>query len=254
MSALSEPERTALRAPEARPGSAAFSPAARAAAWGVHLLTASGAVAGVFALFALQEGALHRAAVWMLVALFIDSADGTLARYFQVARVLPRIDGRRLDDIVDYFNYVLVPAVFLVSAGSLTHPAWTLLPILASAYGFSQTEAKTEDDFFLGWPSYWNILAIYLWLLEIPAAFSTAIVAFFTLLVFVPLKYLYPSKMQVLKAPTAVLALLWVAALAFSVIAPERAKSLHVVEVSLVFPAWYYGLSFWMGGLARRPS
>jgi phosphatidylcholine synthase len=206
----------------------------------------------VFAIFAVQEGNLHRASVLMLVALFIDSADGTLARYFKVAEVVPWIDGRRLDDIVDYFNYVLVPAVFLVGAGSLTHPGWTLLPILASAYGFSQTEAKTEDDFFLGWPSYWNVLAIYLWLLEIPAPWATAIVVVFTLLIFVPFKYLYPSKMRSLKAVTVVMACVWILLMTVSVLFPDQGRTLRLVEVSLVFPAWYFGLSFWKGGLARK--
>jgi phosphatidylcholine synthase len=240
--------------PDRDPGSTAYSPGAHAAAWGVHLMTASGAVLGVFALLAVQEGNLHRAAVLMLVALFIDSADGTLARHFQVAKVVPWIDGRRLDDIVDYFNYVLVPAVFLVGAGSLTHPGWTLLPVLASAYGFSQTEAKTEDDFFLGWPSYWNVLAIYLWLLEIPAAWATAIVVCFTVMIFVPFKYLYPSKMRSLKAATGVMASVWIVLLTLSVLFPDRGGALRLVEVSLLFPAWYYGLSFWKGGLSRRTS
>jgi len=138
-----------------------------ALALGVHGLTASGAVVGVAALLAIGAQDFSLAALLMLVALFIDSVDGTLARAARVKEVLPRFDGRRLDDMVDYLNYVIVPCVFLVAGGLLPHWWAAAPPIPASAYGFSQVDAKTEDDFFLGFPSYWNVIAIYAWLLEV---------------------------------------------------------------------------------------
>ena len=223
-----------------------------AAAWGVHAFTASGAVVGALALLAIVTGQLSRAALLLLVGLFIDSVDGTLARKVGVARVLPQVDGRRLDDIVDYLNYVIVPVVFLVAAGSVTHWAWAALPILASAYGFSQTDAKTEDDFFLGWPSYWNVVALYLWLLEISPLAGTLWVCLFAALVFVPLKYVYPSRMPVLRRSTNVLAGAWLLVMAFAVTWPDWARSVRLVEASLFFPAWYVVLSVTLGGLRRR--
>ncbi len=228
------------------------SPARIAAAWGVHAFTASGAVVGALALVAIAAGDLARAALLMLVGLLIDSVDGTLARVVGVARVLPQVDGRRLDDMVDYLNYVIVPAVFLVAAGSVLHWGLAALPILASAYGFSQTQAKTDDDFFLGWPSYWNVVALYLWLLGVSPAAGTAWVCLFAALVFVPMKYLYLSRMPVLRRSTNVLAGIWMLCLAASVVLPERTRALRLVELSLVFPAWYVVLSLWLGGL-RRP-
>src|SRR5512134_2678184 len=89
----------------------------RTLAWAVHLLTASGAAVGLAALLATAEGEPRAALLWMLVALVIDSVDGTLARRAEVERVVPRIDGRRLDDIVDYLNYVIVPVFFLAWSG-----------------------------------------------------------------------------------------------------------------------------------------
>ena len=71
------------------------------------------------------------------------TADGALARKVGVSRVLPGFDGRRLDDLVDFLNYVIVPAVFLVATGLLPHWAWAAAPVLASAYGFSHVQAKT---------------------------------------------------------------------------------------------------------------
>jgi phosphatidylcholine synthase len=226
-----------------------FSPARIAAAWGVHAFTASGAVVGAVALVAIAAGDLARAALLLLVGLVIDSVDGTLARRVGVARVLPHVDGRRLDDIVDYLNYVIVPAVFLVAAGSVAHWSWAALPVLASAYGFAQTEAKTQDDFFLGWPSYWNVVALYLWLLDISAAAGTAWVCLFSVLVFVPIKYVYPSRMPVLRRSTNALAGAWILVLCAAVVWPERGRALRLAELSLVFPAWYVILSLWLGGL-----
>ena len=223
-----------------------------AAAWGVHTFTASGALAGIAALISISAGDFHSAILWMMAALFIDAVDGMLARSVGVSRVLPGIDGRRLDDMVDYFNYVLVPAVFLVSAGMLVHWSIVGLPVLASAYGFSQVDAKTEDDFFLGFPSYWNIFAIYAWLLEIGPVAGSLWLTLLSLLVFIPLKYLYPSRMTVLWYANAGLSGACLLLVGYAVLDPPRARELHLVEVSLVYPALYFALSFWWGGLQRQ--
>jgi len=223
-------------------------------AWGVHAFTASGAVIGALALLAIAAGDLWRAALLMLLALAIDSVDGTLARAVRVRDVLPTFDGRRLDDMVDFLNYVIVPAVFLVWAGSLVSWHWAALPILASAYGFSQDDAKTEDDFFLGFPSYWNVVALYLWLFDVSPLVGTAIVALFSAMVFVPFKYLYPSRMPVLRRTTNVACALWTLALTGCVLDPAQTASIHLLAVTLLFPAYYFALSFWLGGLHRSRS
>jgi phosphatidylcholine synthase len=217
----------------------------------VHAFTASGAVVGTIALLAVGAGNLPQAAILMLVALAIDSVDGTLARAVKVGEVLPGIDGRRLDDMVDFLNYVIVPIVFLVAAGYL-HPAVAAAPILASAYGFSQQDAKTEDDFFLGFPSYWNVVALYVWLLDVTPLTASIVVVALAIGVFVPLKYLYPSKMPVGRSPMAVLGVVWVVAVSVAVVAREATAAWRLAEASLVYPAMYLGLSFWFGGLHRK--
>jgi phosphatidylcholine synthase len=226
----------------------------RGLAWGVDAFTASGAVVGAIALLAIGADNLEQAAILMLVALAIDSLDGTLARAAKVGEVLPGIDGRRLDDMVDYLNYVIVPVVFLVAAGYL-HPAVAAVPILASAYGFSQQDAKTEDDFFLGFPSYWNIVALYIWLLDVSQLVATAVVVVLAIGVFVPLKYLYPSKMPRLgKIVMAGLGIVWVVAATIAVVAREATAPWHLAEITLAYPALYLALSFWSGGLHRKPT
>ncbi len=223
-------------------------------AWGVHAFTASGGVVGVAALLAAGGGDLRASALLMLVALAIDSVDGTLARAARVTEVLPGIDGRRLDDIVDYLNYVIVPAVFLASAGSLLHWGFAAAPVLASAYGFAQTEAKTDDHFFLGFPSYWNIVAIYLWAFEVSPVAGTVLVVGLAAAVFVPIKYVYPSRMHVLRRTTNVAAAGWVAVLAVAVAFAAAPWRERLLQLSLCFPAYYLALSFWLGGRHRREA
>ena len=221
--------------------------ASKAVAWSVHLFTASGAVLGVFALWEIGRGGFARAVIYMLAALAIDSVDGTLARRVGVAERLPRIDGRTLDDVVDYLNYAIVPVVFLLELGAFAHWSLVLLPVLAGSYGFAQVDVKTEDDFFLGWPSYWNVVAFYVWLLELSPATASAWVALFAALTLVPLKYIYPSRMRRLRGVTAVGGTLWMIAMAFiSQEAPGGARDL-ATWLSLVYPAYYVAVSAWLG-------
>ena len=236
---------------------AARSPASAtriALAYGVHLFTASGALAGLLAIAEATRGDLRASALWMLAAMAIDSVDGTLARAVEVRRVLPGFDGRRLDDVVDYFNYVLVPAVFLVAGGYMVHPAFVALPVLASAYGFSQDAAKTDDGFFLGFPSYWNVIAMFAWLLQASALVTTAFVVVFSVLVFVPFKYVYPSHLHVLKRTTAVLTALAAAITVWAIADPERGRALWLPWIALGYVVYYFVLSFWLGGLHRKSA
>lgn len=222
-----------------------------AAAWSVHLFTATGAIVGTLALLAVYAGEYHRAALLMLVALSIDSVDGTLARRVRVSEVIPGFDGRRLDDMVDFFNYALVPMVFIVTAGLVGSWVWIVPPILASAYGFSQAEAKTEDDFFLGFPSYWNVVALYLWIFDVSPGRGAAVLAVLSVAVFVPLKYVYPSKAPRLRRTTNALGTLWVVAFAVAVAFPAATVPVRLAELTLAYPIYYLALSAWLGGWRR---
>jgi len=246
---MSGPDTDALEAPETPPAGAGGASRQRvAAAWSVHVFTATGAVVGAMALLAVYASDWSRAALLMLAALAIDSVDGTLARRVGVAEVIPGFDGRRLDDMVDFFNFVLVPVVFLVAAGLVPSWIWIVPPILASAYGFSQADAKTDDDFFLGFPSYWNVVALYLWLLDVSAATGAAVLLGLSVAVFVPLKYVYPSKAPRLRRTTTALGTVWLLALTAAVLFREATASWHLAELTLAYPAYYLALSAWLGG------
>ncbi len=177
----------------------AFGPSRRIAAWGVHLYTALGlACAARMAILIAVGGRLDltHAFLWMLAACFIDGTDGFLARRVGVKEVLPGFDGRKLDDIVDFQTYTSLPLLLLWRAHVLPagYEGWLLFPLLASAYGFCQSEAKTGDGYFLGFPSYWNVVAFYLVELQIGPWPALALIILFATLTFVPTKYLYPSQ------------------------------------------------------------
>jgi len=227
----------------------------RAAAWAVHGLTASSAAAGILAVLAAERGDARAALAWMAYTLAVDSIDGTLARALEVKRVLPIVDGTRLDDIVDYFTYVIVPALFLLHldllpAGAAVPVAFC--PVLASAIGFSRTDAKTADHFFTGFPSYWNIVAFYLWGLGWPRVVNAAVVIAFSIAVFVPIRYVYPSRTRVLRPLTIALGLAW-SATVLAVLARPGAPPRAVVAASLAFPVYYMLLSLALHASREAP-
>lgn len=219
------------------------------AAWAVHFYTALGAPLGLAALEATSRGRYGLAFGWMVVATFIDSTDGHLARRFRVKEVLPHFDGSKLDDIVDYLNYVVVPLVLAYHAGIVPQNWLGLLvasaPLVASGYGFCQMAAKTHDHFFTGFPSYWNVVVFYLYCLHWPVVVNIALLLLLSLLVFVPIRYLYPSRNRTAQRTTIALGIVW-----FAMVAPllwqMPTPSPTLATISLFFPAYYVGLSVWL--------
>jgi phosphatidylcholine synthase len=228
--------------------------ARRLAAWGVHLLTASSAPAGLLALRATVYGDAATAFLWMAYTVAIDAIDGTLARAARVKEVVPWVDGTRLDDVVDYFTYVMVPAFFLLQM-NLLPSAWAMplaaLVAIASAYGFSQTAAKTADHFFTGFPSYWNVVTFYLYTLGWSPGVNAAWVTAFAAGVFVPVRYVYPSRTPTLRWLTITFGIAWGIVLIY--ILTHLASAPHALVVgSLAFPAYYFLLSLSLHVQARR--
>ena len=119
------------------------------------------------------------------------------------------------------------------------------LPLVASAYGFCQRDAKTADYFFLGFPSYWNIVAFYLYMLKTPLWVNAFAIIALSILIFVPIKYIYPSRSPRFRLQTNVLAALWGAAILYAIDRlPEPPRVL--LFASLLYPAYYTALSLWL--------
>jgi phosphatidylcholine synthase len=217
-----------------------------------HLYTACGAVLALLATLAVLAGDYRGAFLWLGAQIFIDATDGLLARALRVKERLPHFDGARLDDIVDYLCYVFVPVLLLLPRWGVAVAAMVLL---SSAYGFSQTAAKIKstDYFFTGFPSYWNLVALYVFVLAWPAELNAAILLVFAVLVFVPLRYVYPSRTQTLSGLTNVLGVAW-GLLLLWIVWRLPAREAWAIWSSFIFPAYYLLLSIWLDRRSRASS
>lgn len=220
----------------------------RAFAWLVHLYTAMGLVcaAGIAVLIVRggDAASFRQAFLLMMTATAIDATDGWLARRARVKDILPGFSGRALDDLIDFHTYTSLP-LFLVWRADILPGAWAwllLAPLLASAYGFSQVNAKTDDGFFLGFPSYWNIVAFYLWVFHAPVWVAVALIATLSVLTFVPTHYIYATQGGPFSMLINVGALLWFVLLGWILLGPERQAHLLAI-VSLAYPLTYLALS-----------
>ena len=223
---------------------------ARLGAASVHLLTATGAVLALLALRAVETHDWQMMFVWLGIALVVDAIDGPLARWVGVKEVLPRFSGERLDLIVDYLAYVVVPAFALTEATLL--PEGTRLPaaiaiLLSSLFHVADLNSKTEEGYFVGFPAIWNIVLLYLFVLE-PAPFvSLLIVAFFVAFTFVPLLAVHPFRVERLRPLSCLVTLVWTGTAAIAVANPF--PSPLWIQILLLLSAAYFtgvGLYRWL--------
>ncbi|ANC90669.1 phosphatidylcholine synthase [Azospirillum humicireducens] len=206
----------------------------RLSAWGVHIFTASGAVLGLLGLLAAAAGDAKLCLMWLGIALVVDGVDGTLARRVSVKQVLPGIDGSALDLVIDYLTYVVVPAVFIHRFGllpeglvSIALAAWILLTAL---YCFANVGMKSGDNYFVGFPAIWNVVALYFWLLDLNPWINAAVVVALGLLTFTTAKFLHPFRVKALMPLNIAVTTVWLlCCVALVVLEPAR-------------PGWLFGL------------
>jgi phosphatidylcholine synthase len=218
-------------------------------AWAVHAFTATGVVWGLLGVIAVMNGQWKLAFAWMLIATFVDGVDGILARRFRVKGVLPEFDGALLDNIIDYFTYTVLPALLLYHAPGLlpegTQLFTAVVIVLSSAYQFCQSDAKTEDNYFKGFPSYWNIVAFYLFVLGWNPWVNLAVILFLAVMVFVPIKYAYPSRMSKFQTLTLGLGGIWIVML-LVLWAQLPTPNPWLAAASLFYMVYYVFISFYM--------
>lgn len=171
-------------------------------AWIVHIFTASAAFIGLWSLVKIHEQHYAQALWLMGITVVIDAIDGTFARLVHVKSVLPKVDGALLDNIVDFLNYVITPCFFLLVKPDMLPASvalWIVFAItITSAYQFCQDDAKTPDHFFKGFPCYWNITVLYMFIFNTSMTFNMCTLIVLCILVFVPIKYVYPSRLDYL--------------------------------------------------------
>src|SRR5687768_9639500 len=183
-------------------------------AWLVHLLTSTGAIWALLALAEILDRDWAMALLWLLIALAIDGIDGSLARWAHVKTQAPRIDGEALDLIVDYLNYVFIPTIFMWRAGLM--PA-ELAPWLAAAiqvsslYLFTRRDMKSADNYFLGFPALWNLVAFYLFVTGASPAVGAVAVVSLVALTFAPVHFVHPFRVRDYGIWLPVISCLWAA-------------------------------------------
>ena len=218
-----------------------------ACAWGVHLYTALGAALGLLAIFFASRWDFRASFLAMAAATIIDSSDGPLARRLMVKTRVPSFDGALLDNIVDYLTYTVAPVFLMLEAGIIPDSRWGLMLacfiVLASVYGFCQTHAKTPDNYFLGFPNYWNLVAFYLYCLGAGTAFNVCVLVLLGVMVLLPLKFIYPNRTVPLRPITITLGVIWgIVTVAALLILPAINQIL--LWSGLSFIAYYFIASF----------
>lgn len=201
--------------------SPSFSFIEKTLAWSVHLLTSSGLVAGFMAILAVQEHDWRTAMFWLIIALVIDGIDGTFARLFRAQEVLPYMDGRTIDYVIDFATYAIIPAYMFYEA-LLVPEVWnlplTIIILLVSALYYGKQGMVSTDNYFVGFPVMWNmVLYYYLFVTEYEPMTYVVLTIIFAVLHFVPVKFVYPSQNDRFKIPTIINTVFFIGTLALLV-------------------------------------
>jgi phosphatidylcholine synthase len=218
--------------------------------WAVHAYTACGLLlaACITSLLLQPErtpDTYRQCFLLMLVAVVIDATDG--ARWVRIKEAVPGFDGRRLDDLVDFLLFTCLPLLLIDRAALLpSEGRWVLVVALAaSAYGFSQVDAKAPDGSFIGFPSYWNIVAFYLYTLSVNRWWAFGVILGFAVLTFVPIRYPYPTQPGRVNRWMVVLSVPWAALVLVGLQIPwDGGLPREVIWVSAVYPALYLGVAW----------
>ena len=224
----------------------------------VHLYTASGVLLALFVAMELCGPAPDPRRIFLALtaAVVIDATDGTLARRWEVKRVLPAINGRIIDDIVDYLTYTFLPLLLIWRMGWVPAPGavWIAPAMVASLFGFANTGAKDEGEgFFLGFPSYWNVVAFYAGFFHrlYGAGVNAVLLLLLALLTVLPVRFLYPNLApRPWRVPVVAGAVLWLGAM-LGLLRDYPEAPATLVWGSLLYPAFYVGLSLRLAREAR---
>lgn len=150
------------------------------------------------AILAINNQNWREAMLWLVLCLVIDGVDGALARMFRVQEVLPYMDGKTIDYVIDFATYAIIPA-YLFHEADLVSEAWRLpctsIILLVSALYYGKEGMVSDDMYFMGFPVLWNMVVFYqLFVFPFDSTGNILTVFFFAILHFLPIKFVYPSQ------------------------------------------------------------
>ena len=181
-------------------------------AFGVHILTASGAFFAFLSLVSTAEKDYRAAFFWLGIALIVDGVDGPLARKLEVQRWWPHWSGDMLDSVIDYVTYVMIPAFILYQSGlmgrNFSFIAAAIIVITSAIY-YADTRMKTIDNGFKGFPVCWNMVVFTIFIVSPSEYLSFLIVLITAALTFAPVIFVHPVRVKVLRIPTLIMSAAW---------------------------------------------
>ena len=163
----------------------------------VHLFTGSGIIFSFLALISVIEGYKLQTFIFLGIALIIDIIDGTLARKYKTEIFFPNIDGKTLDTIIDYINYIFIPCIMLYQFNYLPQNFTIIIPIIIlciSLYSYINIKLIDTSFSYIGFPSIWNIVILYFEILALDQFINLLIILFFVFLKFIPFKVFHPMR------------------------------------------------------------
>jgi len=233
-----------------------FSAGRKLLAWGVHIFTASGVVMGLLALVAVVNRNWRGALLWLFVAVLIDTVDGTLARTIRVKQVLPNVDGRMLDYVIDFTNDVIGPTLLVYAAGLVPSSIRLICcgaMLLVSCYHYTNLKAITADFRFRGFPAMWNFVVFYIFVLELDPIWNVVIIAVFCSLHFIPIDFIYPTRTMRLKKLTFCLALV-LAVVNLTILIQHPLRNTALLAASLAIVGYLMAISLYQTYLSHRST
>ena len=216
-------------------------------AWGVHIFTASGVIVGLLALVAIDDRNWRGALLLNFVAVLIDTVDGSLARIVRVKEVLPNVDGRMLDYVIDFTNDVIFSTLFLYGSGLLPYSLRLVCCaaiLLVSCYHYTNLKAITDNFHFRGFPAMWNFVVFYIFVLGLDPVWNVVIIAVFCCLHFMPIDFIYPTRTIRFKKLTFALVLV-LAGVNLIILLQHPARNSTLLLASLVIVGYLTAISLY---------
>lgn len=223
-------------------------------AWGVHAITASGVVLGLMAMMALVDRNAVSCLLWLGAAMMVDGIDGTLARKYNVKQVLPHFDGSTLDMVIDYLTWAFIPAIFIyyfVALPPYLAGLSVIIILLSSMFCFCNVHMKSQDNYFVGFPAAWNIIAAYFYILDLPPLLAFVIILVLAALTLTKMKFLHPFRVKLFMPLNIMVTLLWCVCVALLVCDSDFHPEI-VYTLWLVTSVYFAGMCFWRTAMEWR--
>lgn len=216
-------------------------------AWGAHGFTATGVVTAFLATLALFDNQPKACLLWLGVALIVDGVDGSLARKVNVSTVLPQFDGSVLDLVIDYLTYVFIPALFIyryIDLPAYTPLLMTSVILVSSLYCFCNVNMKSKDNYFVGFPAAWNVVALSLYIIA-PSAWVTLLsIVALALLTVTRMKFLHPFRVRRFMPINIAVTAIWLLC-SLSLVLGHPGLNPWVMGLWLAMSAYFLGICIW---------